>query len=209
MRNNQPGQKQLELTQRLSPGLTLEQQHQLVCYIQHLVKWNKVFNLSAIRDVDAILSHHILDSLAIGPFLKGEMIADIGTGAGLPGIPLAIAFPHKNFLLVDSNGKKTRFLQQIKHELALENVKVENQRVENLTQKQDSIISRAFASLNDMIKESAHLLDTGGFFQAMKGKAPHQELKRLPDTVVLVSLQPVVVPGLFAERHLVNLKKIN
>ncbi|HFB63913.1 MAG TPA: 16S rRNA (guanine(527)-N(7))-methyltransferase RsmG [Aeromonadales bacterium] len=207
MKKQQPGNKLQYLTDQLPFSITTEQQNKLFDYIQNLQKWNKAFNLTAIKTVEKMLSHHLLDSLAVAPFLKGEKIADVGSGAGLPGIPLAIIYPQKQFLLIDSNGKKTRFLQQITHQLALNNVKIESQRVENLREKQDTVISRAFASLDDMVKGSINLLHNNGFFQAMKGKRPERELQQLPQSVELISIEKIVVPGLDAERHLINLKR--
>lgn len=189
------------------PFVVSDQQHQkLWQYLEALQKWNQAFNLTAIRDKKKMITHHLMDSLAVAPFVTSELIADVGTGAGLPGIPLAILFPEKSFHLVDSNVKKTRFVTQVAHQLLLKNVEVHHQRVEQLGIKVDQVISRAFASLADFINVTEHLLKDGGEFLAMKGKIPQTEIDLLPSDTFLVATEVIEVPGLDAERHLIHIK---
>lgn len=177
-------------------------------YIKSLDKWNKAYNLTAIRDPQVMVSHHLLDSLAIIPFLKGTRFADIGTGGGMPGIPLAIVFPEREFVLVDSNGKKTRFLVQLASELGLKNVKVENCRAEQLVDKRgfDMVLSRAFASLQDMVSVTEHLLAEQGCWLAMKGQHPEKEITALGSGVLVEEIHSLNVPDIDAERHAVILQ---
>lgn len=190
----------------LSFKLSLENQQKLLVYLEQLKKWNKTYNLTAITDPKKMLSHHIMDSVVVSPFILAERIADVGTGAGLPGIPLAILHPEKQFLLVDSNGKKVRFMRQVAHLLGLKNVVAKHSRVELLQEKVDLVISRAFASLQDMISSTAHLLEKDGEFLAMKGKVPQQEMDKLGDNVEVINTREIEVPGLIAERCLVRIK---
>lgn len=150
----------------------------LFTYLLLLKKWNGTYNLTAVRDLESMVSKHILDSLAILPWVQGERILDVGTGAGLPGIPLAIALPDTHFVLLDSNGKKTRFLNEVKRQLDLKNLEVVQFRVENYhpTQGFDTVISRAFSSLEQMIHWTQHLIKTNGLWLAMKGRLPDTEL---------------------------------
>ncbi|RDL44922.1 16S rRNA (guanine(527)-N(7))-methyltransferase RsmG [Marinomonas piezotolerans] len=178
---------------------------QLVQYLDMLQKWNKAYNLTAIRDADKMVSLHLLDSLATLPFITGQNIIDVGTGPGLPGMVLAICLPDKNFTLLDSNGKKTRFLTQVKMEMGLSNVSVANERVEKHARQgeYDHVTSRAFASLEDMINWCLPLPSANGNFLAMKGVYPEDELLQLPDTVTVQTIQPLSVPTIDAERHMV------
>lgn len=190
---------------QLGLDVSPEQQELLLQYIALLHKWNKAFNLTSVRDPMQMISRHLLDSLAVNPYLQGANILDVGTGPGLPGIPLSILNPDKGFTLLDSNGKKTRFVRQSVLELGLKNVQVEQARVEAFKPNQgfDTILTRAFASLPDILKLSRHLLATGGRLLAMKGQYPDEELAQLdPDTwkVEVVSLG---VACLEAERHAV------
>ena len=195
------GQLQLELG-----GDTLV----LLCrYVRMLEKWNRAYNLTAIRDVSAMLTHHLLDSLVVDDFLSGEKLLDVGTGAGLPGIPLAIVNPDRHFCLLDSNGKKTRFLCQLVAELELKNVRVEQQRAEHLVDYAgfSMILSRAFANLAEMLAVTDHLLARRGQWLAMKGTHPSNELATLPPGIAEPEIYPVQVPGLEAERHIVILQR--
>lgn len=180
-------------------------------YLELLIKWNSSFNLSGISNPQEMVSRHLLDSLAVSPFLNAETIADIGTGAGLPGIPLAIANPDKKFILVDSNGKKTRFLFQAKLALNLANVSIENCRIEHYQSKQqiDIVVSRAFASLSDMADKTSHLLSPSGFMLAMKGRYPALEIEELGDSCSIMKVEELRIPGEEGERHLVFMQRAN
>jgi 16S rRNA (guanine527-N7)-methyltransferase len=190
-------------------GLELDEQTQqkLMDYLALLQKWNKVYNLTAIRNAEQMISHHLLDSLAVLPHLWRGKWLDVGCGAGLPGLVLAIARPDWEFTLVDSNSKKTSFVQQVVIELGLSNVKVMCNRVEALSvnEKFDGIVSRAFADTSDFVKLTQHLLAVDGRWAAMKG-APEQELERLPGDVVVERIIPLSVLGMDAARCLVILK---
>ncbi len=178
-------------------------------YLDELLKWNKHFNLLGPSAAEGIKSKHILDCLAVSPFLSAETILDVGTGAGLPGIPLAIVNPQKNFVLLDSNGKKTRFLFQVKVALGLTNVQVENCRIESYQSKRqiDIVTSRAFASLRDMVDLSQHLLNERGLWVAMKGRYPDNEIAELPSSAKLINVEKLSIPGEEGERHLVRLQR--
>lgn len=192
-----------ELDLHLEP----HQQQLLNRYIQLLEKWNRAYNLSAVREPSAMVPLHLLDSLAIQPWLGGARCLDVGTGAGLPGIPLAIANPETRFTLLDSNGKKVRFLTQVVAELGLENVTPIQQRSQQLVDKAgfDMVLSRAFASLRDMVEGTAHLLAPAGRWLAMKGAYPQPELQELPSQVELLAAELLRVPNLTAQRHLIIL----
>lgn len=196
--------------QQLGLDLKTHQIDQLLAYLHLFDKWNHAFNLSAIREPTAMVKLHLLDSLSIAPVLQGESFIDVGTGGGLPGIPLAIRFPQKHFTLLDSAGKKTRFLFQVKQELGLENVVVENRRVEQFRPNRgfDGVISRAFASLPDMVESCAHLLNEGGRFWAMKGQIPVDELRELEKNYTLEHCHSLQVPGVEAQRCLLVMKPV-
>jgi len=181
----------------------------LLKFCDLLVKWNRTFNLTAITDPEQIVTLHLLDSLAVSPYLPRGRVIDVGSGGGLPGIPLAIAHPDREFVLLDSNGKKTRFLVQAIGELGLTNAVVVNLRVEDYRPEQlfDVVISRAFASVNDMLNKCAHLLAPGGCLLAMKGKLSTGELAVMPPGFKLVETLPVKIPGLDAERNLLMLER--
>lgn len=180
----------------------------LVRYVELLERWNHAYNLTAVRDPAEMVQRHILDSAVIKAFLEKGPIADVGTGAGLPGIVLAILRPQLAFTLIDSNGKKTRFCRQAVAELGLGNVAVEQARVEDYlpVERFATVVSRAYASLAEFVSSTRHLLVEGGTFLAMKGAYPHQELNELPDGVRLVAVHPLSVSGLNAERHLAEME---
>jgi len=204
----------MSLTQELAQGITAlglelnsEIQQKLLDYLALLQKWNKVYNLTAIRDAEQMISHHLLDSLAALPHLWPGRWLDVGCGAGLPGLVLAIACPDWKFTLVDSNSKKTSFVQQATIELGLLNVCVRCVRVEDLpsAEKFDGIISRAFAETADFVSLTRHLIADKGRWAAMKG-TPEQELQHLPGDVVVERIIPLKVSGLDAARCLVILR---
>jgi 16S rRNA (guanine527-N7)-methyltransferase len=184
-------------------------EEKFIHYLDLLAKWNKIYNLTSIRDPNDMVMLHILDSLSINPYLHGTRILDVGTGAGLPGIPLAIIQPEKKFTLMDSNSKKTRFLTQVVLELKLTNVEVIHSRCEDLRPEQpfDSILSRAFASLRVMLEATHHLVAKHGRFLAMKGVYPESEIQELQQGFKVLAVHKLVINGLAAERHLVCLAK--
>ncbi len=192
-------------------GLVVNKQQidQLVAYVQLLDKWNKAYNLTSVRDPQEMLVKHILDSLMNGPHLNGENFIDVGTGPGLPGIPLAILYPERNFVLLDSLGKRITFLRQVVFQLNLKNVTPVQSRVEKYLPQTpfDGVLSRAFASLEDMINWCHHLIDEKGRFYALKGLYPTDELAALPENIELVNSVEINVPELEGERHLIELKK--
>ena len=190
-------------------GLALEpgQEALLLDYLKLLQKWNSAYNLTAVRDPAQMVIRHLLDSLAIAEHLRGNNVVDVGTGAGLPGIPLAILYPQRNFSLLDSNGKKTRFLFQVKTALRLDNMQVHHQRVESFRPPElyDAVLSRAFASLADMVAGCRHLLAGEGRFFAMKGTYPEQEVAALETACEVIAVHSLAVPGLSEQRHLVEM----
>lgn len=189
--------------------LSAQQDQQLQTYLDLLQRWNKVYNLTAVRDPAQMLPLHLWDSLAVVPFIHADHCLDVGSGAGLPGIPLAILRPAQEFTLLDTNGKKTRFIQQAALELGLTNLKVVQARVEQWqpTQPFAAIISRAFASLADFVTVSGMHLAAQGTLYAMKGRYPDSELAELPAGWMLARSHPLSVPGLEAERHLLELTR--
>jgi len=178
----------------------------LLDFVSLIEKWNKAYNLTAIRNRDEMVRLHILDSLAILPFVTGQKIIDVGTGAGLPGIPLAILMPSVQFTLLDSNSKKTRFVQQAILELQLNNVEVVHGRVESLGHEgeYDAVLSRAFASLEEIMNLTEHLTQPEGVLIAMKGQKPESELKKIDRDY---SVNSIMVPGVDAERCVVRINK--
>ncbi|WP_239953285.1 16S rRNA (guanine(527)-N(7))-methyltransferase RsmG [Pantoea sp. Z09] len=186
-------------------SLSDQQKAQLVAYVGLLDKWNKAYNLTSVRDPQQMLVRHILDSIVVAPHLKGERFIDVGTGPGLPGIPLAIVLPQAHFTLLDSLGKRVRFLRQVQHELGLTNVTPVQSRVEEFPSEPpfDGVISRAFASLQDMVSWCHHLPSAQGCFYALKGVRPDEEIASLPAGFRLVSVNALNVPELDGERHLV------
>jgi len=178
-------------------GLSDAQVSQLIGYVDLMEKWNRAFNLTAVRRRAELFSRHIVESLAIKPYTCGEKWADIGTGAGLPGVPLAITEPNKQFVLLDSNGKKTRFLLEVKRALGLSNIEVETTRVENWrpAQTPDAVITRAFADLTTTIGRTKHILHDHGMLFAMKTESVAEEIGALPPGFELIAQQDVAVPG--------------
>ena len=193
-------------------NLSIDQQELLLRYTQELYKWNKAYNLTAIRNPEAMLKLHILDSLSVVKSLaklKPKRIIDVGTGAGLPGIILAIMWPEVKVDLLDTNGKKTRFLNQCKHNLGLTNVLVLNKRVEQHQPDQayDIVTSRAFASISDMLAGCEQLVGKEGVFAAMKGQYPQAELDAMSESYDLLDSTALSVPGVDVIRHLLLINK--
>jgi len=192
--------------QRLDISSDESQLEALLKFIKLIEKWNKTYNLTAVRNREEMARLHILDSLSVLPYIKGNRVADIGTGAGLPGIPLAIFLPHVEFTLVDSNSKKTRFVQQAILELKLKNVTVIHARVESFQPETvfSTVMMRAFASLQDIMHLTKHLIDPLGILLAMKGQQPDaEEIKALTTPSSIIQLN---VPGVEAERCLIRIE---
>ena len=210
----------------LALGVPANAQQKLLHYLHLIVKWNKHFNLSGITAIQEMVPLHLLDSLAISPYLEGERILDIGSGAGLPGIPLAIANPDKNFVLLDSNGKKTRFLFQVKVALELSNVEIVDARVDEYLSTADTgefslITCRAFSNISSIVKMIEKPLASGTKLLAMKGVYPHDEIAELQQDKTINSTSnkasstdldncykvesviELTVPGVESQRHLV------
>ncbi|BCK04500.1 16S rRNA (guanine(527)-N(7))-methyltransferase RsmG [Vibrio cholerae] len=198
------------LISKTSLTVTEQQREQLVGYVQLLDKWNKAYNLTSVRDPMEMLVKHILDSLVVSPHLVGERFIDVGTGPGLPGIPLAIMHPDKEFVLLDSLGKRIRFLKQVIHELKINNVLPVQSRVEEFDPESgfDGVLSRAFASMTDMVNWCQHLpKPNGGVFLALKGVRPDDEITLLPEWCSVTDIKALQVPELEGERHLVILSR--
>ena len=204
----------LDLREEVLEGLTkfglqptTKQANQTVNYLSLLEKWNKSYNLVSTKNVSELVERHLLDSLTINPFLSGRNILDIGSGAGFPGIPLAIFNPDKNFTLVDSNGKKTQFLFQVKITLELCFVEIENCRIEHYhTARQiDMVVCRALSNLADVVTKIRHVVSKGCRIFVMKGKVPNAEIRALPDDFVVVNAIKVNLPGVDIERHLIEI----
>ncbi len=205
---------QTELSDQLAImelAVSAEQQASLIHFLELLIKWNKAYNLTSVRDPMAMISRHLADSLSILPYIKNSTLAanriiDVGSGPGLPGIPLAICLPEHQITTIDSNGKKTRFQQQVKMALGLNNLTVINERVERFQPEPfDMVISRAFASINDMLEWTDHLCKDQGIFLAMKGLYPDHEIHTLKDGFTLQQTHRLTVPKCDAERHLLIL----
>ena len=179
----------------------------LLDYLELLVRWNAVYNLTSVCDPLDMVGRHLLDSLAVAPYVRGDRLADLGSGAGLPGIPLAILEPARQHVLIDSNGKKTRFLREAVRTLALGNVRVEQARVEDVRGSYDCITSRAFATLTDMLALGGHLLAPNGLWLALKGQLHADEITAVPDGFQIADVRPLAVPGLDAARHLVIIRR--
>ncbi|MBU6459432.1 MAG: 16S rRNA (guanine(527)-N(7))-methyltransferase RsmG [Proteobacteria bacterium] len=198
----------VNLAMGLNVSLSDEMSDKLIDYIGLIVKWNRVYNLTAIRDPEEMVAQHLLDSLSVAPWLHGGSLLDVGSGAGLPGIPLAIVCPHSTVTLLDSNHKKTTFLTQVKLELGLPNILVKCERVDALPRQNhyDCFISRAFCDLGEYAKLVYPLCHQDSMILAMKGIYPYDELTQLPESVVVQEVVPLTVPGLNAKRHLVVLR---
>ena len=188
-------------------GIPVEESLVTACadFLRLLAKWNRAYNLTSIRDPLEMVPLHILDSLTARPFLAGERILDVGCGAGLPGIPLALTEPARHFTLVDATLKKVRFVRQAIGELKLRNVQAEHVRIEDYAPVAlfDTVICRAFSSLPDFIRGAARLVAPGGRLLAMKGRLPADELAQLPDGWVAAAVTSVRIPGVDAARHMV------
>lgn len=198
--------------QALGLSIDTAAQQRLLDYLALLAKWNKAYNLTAVRNVDEMVSRHLLDSLSIVPLFEaagGERWLDVGSGGGMPGIPLAILFPGKSLTLLDSNGKKTRFLTQVKLELKLDNLQVIHSRVEAFQPEQpfNGIVSRAFSSLADFTNWTRHLGDVHTNWLAMKGVHPSDELAALPEDFRVEAEHALAVPGCQGQRHLLILRR--
>jgi 16S rRNA (guanine527-N7)-methyltransferase len=193
----------------LGVELSESQHDQLLAYLALLIKWNKAYNLTAVRDPDEMVSRHLLDSLSVVPFIEGDRQLDVGSGGGMPGIPLAILFPDMKVTVLDSNGKKTRFLTQVKLELKLDNLEVIHSRAEAFQPAVPftGIISRAFSSLEDFTQWTRHMGDGETRWLAMKGLHPEDELVALPADFHLESAQALAVPGCQGQRHLLILRR--
>ncbi|MFO7706176.1 MAG: 16S rRNA (guanine(527)-N(7))-methyltransferase RsmG [Halopseudomonas sp.] len=193
----------------LSIDLAPEQAERMLAYLQLLQKWNKAYNLTAVRDPDEMVSRHLLDSLSILPYVQGDRWLDVGSGGGMPGIILAIMRPNTQFTLLDSNGKKTRFLTQVKLELGMANLTVVQNRVEVFQAELPfhGIVSRAFSSLADFTQLTRHLSDSDTSWLAMKGQYPQEELAGLPVDFQVTDSAQLAVPGCQGSRHLLILRR--
>jgi len=175
----------------------------LLDYLELLSRWNSVYNLTAVRELQQMVAHHVLDSLAVAHLIRGTRLADIGSGAGLPGIPLAIVAPERAVTLIDANGKKTRFLREAVRTLRLSNVRVDAVRVETAKGEYDTVTARAFSALDQMLRLAGHLLAPDGVLIALKGQLHKDEILALPAGFSIADIVPLRVPGLAAARHAV------
>ncbi|GIU35083.1 16S rRNA (guanine(527)-N(7))-methyltransferase RsmG [Shewanella schlegeliana] len=192
-------------------GLTAteQQKQQLVDFVGMLNKWNKAFNLTSVRDPEQMLIRHIMDSLVVSPHLEGKRFIDVGTGPGLPGIPLAILNPDKEFVLLDSLGKRIRFQKQVQFELGINNISSIESRVEAYQPEElfDGVLSRAFASIQDMLHWCQHLPKADGCFYALKGQLSEEEMSQMPKGFVVTDTIELNVPKLEEQRHLLRVIK--
>lgn len=182
-------------------------QAKLLAYLDLLAKWNRAYNLTAVREPEAMVARHLLDALAVLPHLHGATLADLGSGAGLPGIPLAIARPDIAVTLIESNGKRARFLREAVRALPLANVLVRESRVQDATGTFATVTARAFASLAEMLAWGGHLLADDGRWLAMKGRIDREEMAAIPEGFRVLGVHPLAVPGVEGERHLVELAR--
>ncbi len=196
-----------QLIEKTGMEIPASQQDQLIGYVELLNKWNKAYNLTSVRDPNEMVVKHIMDSIVVGTHLDGERYIDVGTGPGLPGIPLAITNPDKEFVLLDSLGKRIRFIRQVTHELGIKNVTAVQSRVEEYQPETgfDGVLSRAFASMNDMVSWCRHLPAENGNFLALKGQLDASEVDDVPHWCSVTDIKPLHVPGLEGDRHLVIL----
>lgn len=188
----------------LSVAVSDVQRRQLLEFLSLIDKWNRHYNLTAIDSPQDRVTLHLLDSLSVQAYLRGQRFIDVGTGAGLPGIPLAIVMPEAHFTLLDASAKRTRFLLQVKASLGLDNVAVVHARVEDYRPETafDGVISRAFSALPVMLESCQHLLTDTGRFYAMKGQYPEKELRQMAKGFMVEACQPLRIPGTDVERHL-------
>jgi len=207
---------QADFEKRLAEGLPLvgatptdEQVAALARFLRLLDKWNKAFNLTGVRDLQEMVPRHVLDSVSARPYLHGISILDIGTGAGLPGIPLALMDPQRQFSLLDSGGKKIRFVRHVVGEMAIRNVSVVHERVEDYEPADpfDMVLCRAFTSIGDFVRRCGRLAAKGGKLLAMKGRFPEEELAALPSSWETMEIAAVNIPGLAGDRHIVVLQR--
>ncbi len=207
MRNHEPLKNALHAgLVQLGVALPVAAEQGLIDLVRLIEKWNKVYNLTAVRAPEEMVTRHLLDSLAVLPYVQGPRVLDIGCGAGLPGLPLAIALPGTRFTLLDANAKKTRFVTQAAMELGLANVEVVQARVEKYRPawKFDTLMARAVASVAELLRATQHLCASNGEFLFMKGAYPAQELADMPGEFKMAEVIKLRVPGLDAERHLVR-----
>lgn len=199
-----------ELLDEAAIVLNESQVEQLVALVELLAKWNKAYNLTSVRDPKAMLVRHIMDSLVVSKHLEGQRFIDVGTGPGLPGLPLAIINPDKQFVLLDSLGKRIRFITQVCHDLKLTNVQTQHSRVEDFQDEQgfDGVLSRAFASLSDMLQWCSHLPAKHGKFYALKGVVPDSKEIDVASPFVVESVLDLQVPRLAEQRHLIIISSI-
>ncbi len=206
------------LLQKLQNGLQVleislerEKQETLIDYLLQLHKWNQAFNLSGIKDIQEMLTLHLLDSVALLPYVDGKgYLADVGTGAGLPAVPLAISLPDQQVYALDSNNKKIRFIFQTCQMLKIKNIEAKHTRVEHYAapHQVDIVLSRAFASIKDFVVAAKHILSPNGCFLAMKGLYPEAEIKDLPTGFEVTAVHKLHIPTVAAERHLVEIRII-
>ena len=203
---------ELEISQGLAAmqiACSDDQVAALLGFLQLIERWNSAYNLTAINELATMIPRHVFDSASVLPHLKGQRFADVGTGAGLPGIPLAILAPDKQFALIETSGKRTRFLLQVVSELSLTNVTVHKTRAEQYHPEQlfDGVLSRAFASLEQMLRLTQHLCSDSGRFYAMKGAYPEKELSEISKDYIVLEALSLNVPQQPGERHLLIIQK--
>jgi 16S rRNA (guanine527-N7)-methyltransferase len=191
----------------LAPGA--DACERLLDYVELLTRWNAAYNLTAVREPGEMVTRHLLDSLAVARLVRGDSLADLGTGAGLPGIPLAILAPEREHTLIDSNGKKVRFLREAVRALGLTNVRVLQSRVEEARGQFDCVTARAFATLGDMLRMGGHLLAPDGVWNALKGQLSKDEILGVPAGFVVAEVVALAVPGLGAARQVAIIKRTN